>query len=354
MPNERSCQIRMPASLWSKLGEIAQDLGYRDARGYHSPLIREMIAAGVAKWMHSPYVCRTAKHTVLVTEKGDMFLRQVQELHLNAFRHRLPCMVEMKVEKRDYYHHKYQQSLQDGRNSERLAGGESDWFRGQWLFNHFSVWKGRKEAYDLNSFREQPLGAEIDDVGTAYKSADIEVHAMAGRFLTREIIVGLHDYVQWREPDTPVTTDRVDIPIDIPTTNLEVCVVVEKRLFDYQGVESEAIANLALEFRNRESARFEGKEVAGLYPEILFFDQFGRSIDDEGADEALRAVGVLRGRIAAILEGSAARFPNKAGVTSALRKPPTDFLFYWLKWPSPHLGIEVCVNWEKPEQRRPL
>jgi hypothetical protein len=357
--NERNCQIRMPSSLWNHLGEIAQELGHRDARGHHSPLIREMISAAVAKWMHSPYVCRSARHSVLVTEQGDIFYRQVQVLHLNSARKKLPCVVEMKPEKRDYYHQRYRELRKSQKGSEGLnkAPDEFEWFQSQWLFNHFAAWNGRKEARDINSFRERPLGEEADAVGTTYKSADLEVESMAGRFLTREIVVGLRDYVQWKEPnaspDTP-TFDRIDIPIDIPTTDLQICVVVDKRLFASMGVESEAIANLSLEFRNRESARFEGKDVAAWYPEIGFSDQFGRSIDDEGADEALRDIAALRGRVAAILEGAAgegllaARSANKAAIVSSLKKPPTDFLFYWLRWPAPHLGIEVCVRWEKP------
>ncbi len=354
--NERNCQIRMPSSLWNRLGEMAQELGRRDARGHHSTLIREMIAASVAKWMHSPYVCRSAHHTILVTEKGDLFLRQVQKLHLNTARERLPCVVEMKLEKRDYYHRKYQRRLQEGKRNDGELGeipSEFEWFQGQWLLNYFAAWNGRKDANDLNSFRELPLGAEVDAIGTTYKSADLEVHAMAGRFLTREIVVGLQDYVQWKESNTP-NFDRIDIPIDIPTTDLQVCVVVDKRLFASLKVETEGIANLSLEFRNRESARFEGKDVAAWYPEIGFSDQFGRSIDDEGADQALRDVAALRGRVAAILEGTAGdghlvtRSTNRAAIISALKKPPTDFLFYRLQWPAPHLGIEVCVRWEKP------
>src|SRR5579872_5309125 len=104
---ERSCQIRMSSSLWNLVGEIAQELGYRDARGRHSAVIREMIAAAAAKWSHSPYVCRSARHTVFVTGEGNIFYRQTQILRLNTHRQKLPSVIEMKAEKRDYYHRRY-------------------------------------------------------------------------------------------------------------------------------------------------------------------------------------------------------------------------------------------------------
>src|SRR6266849_6053932 len=98
---ERNCQVRMSASLWNLVGEIAQDLGHKDGRGRHSAVIREMIAASAANWTHSPYVCRSARHTVFVTKDGNIFHRQVQILRLNTRREKLPCTIEMKPEKRD-------------------------------------------------------------------------------------------------------------------------------------------------------------------------------------------------------------------------------------------------------------
>lgn len=345
---ERNCQIRMSSSLWNLVGEIAQELGYKDARGRHSTVIREMIAAGAAKWIHSPYVCRSARHTVFVTKEGNIFYRHVQILRLNTRREKLPCAIEMKPEKRDYYHRKY-------RESRHKTPDELEWFQRQWLLNYFATWNGKKDLDELEPFRERPLSSHIDAFGTTYKSADLAVDAVGGRFLTREIIVGLRDYVQWKEPNTPIF-DRIDIPIDIPTSDFEVSVIIDQTLFETLEIQEEEVANLALEFRNRESARFEGKEVA-LYPEIGIEEQYGRSPDDEGANEMLRRVRLLRERIGAILETrtssgqKVADFADKTAITSSLR-PPEHFLFYRLLWPAPHLGIEACVHWEKPVARK--
>jgi hypothetical protein len=349
--NERNCQIRMSPSLWKHVGEMAQEFGYQDRRGGHSPLIREVIATAVAKWVHSPYVCKSASHTVLVTDKGDMFYRQVQTLHLNFQRERLPSGIEMKQEKRDYYHQRYFKLRQESQANNQAIPDELEWFQSRWLMNFLAVWNGRLEACDISSFRQEPLSSKVDSFGPTYKSADLEVHAMAGRFLTREITVGLQDYVQWKNNEAP-TFDRLDIPIDIPTTNLEVCVVIDKRLFASLGVEAEAIANLALEFRNRESARFEGLDVATRYRGVDLDAQPGRS-GDEGEELVRSQIACLESRVIEILEtknGDARqgfRFHNKDAIISALKKPK-DFLFYLLRWPAPQLGIEVCVRWEKP------
>jgi hypothetical protein len=303
-----------------------------------------MVAAAAAKWRHSPYVCRSARHTVYVTREGNIFSRQVEILRLNSPREKLPAFVEMKPEKREYYHYKYRKGKQ------RRRPNEYEWFLNQWLLNYFAVWTGKKDTDDLESFRQPPLSHYVDTFGTTYKSADLAVHAVGGRFLTREITIGLNDYVQWKEPNTPVF-DRIDIPIDIPTTDLEVCVIVDQDLFASMDIGEDEIGNLALEFRNRESARFEGKEVA-LYPEIGIEEQYGRSPDDEGADLMLLKVRRLWQRVSAIVgdKGSGQNLisaGSKAAIESTLRIPQ-QFLFYRLRWPAPHLGIEACVRWEKP------
>lgn len=342
---ERNCQIRMSSSLWNLVGEISQELGPKDGRGKHSAIIREMVAAAAAKWMHSPYVCRSAFHTVYVTKEGNFFSRLVQVLRLNSHREKLPTFVEIKPEKREDYHNKYRESN---------SPDEHQWLLSRWLINHFAAWSGKKNPDELEHFQQRPLSAHVDTFGTTYKSADLAVHTVGGRFLTREVIVGLRDYVQWKDPNTPVF-DRVDIPIDIPTSNLEVCVVVDRELFAFMEVEEGEIPNLALEFRNRESARFEGREVA-LYPEIGFEERSGRSPDDEGANDMLLRVRRLRQRVSMILEDKASSgmsfsAADKSAIDSALSLPQ-DFLFYWLQWPSPHLGIEACVRWEKPIRAR--
>ena len=343
--SERNCQIRMSTSLWNLIGTIAQEAGNSDARGRHSAVIREMLSAAAANWTFSPYICRSARHIVFVTSEGNIFHRQVQLLRLNTHREKIPTIVQMKPEKHEYYLRRFREMAP----SREIASDETDWLRYQWLVNYFSIWNGKLDPDDYEAFRQRPLSSACDTLGGSFKAADLPVHALNGRFLTRESIIGLRDYVEWKETNTPIF-DRIDIPIEIPTVNMDVFVVADLNLFQHSSVEVEEIANLALEFRNGESARFEGREV-GLYTEVGFEELIGRSPNDEGSDEMFRQVRRLRQRIATLLEddsqGERVSDSDKKAILTSLRLPQ-NFLFYWLRWPTPHLGIRVCVRWEKP------
>jgi hypothetical protein len=259
----------------------------------------------------------------------------------------------MKAEKRDDYHRKYKRSNL-GKRTDQPESDEFQWFLSRWLFNHFSVWSGKKDPHDLDAFQQAPLSSHVDTYGTTSKNADLAVHAIGGRSLTREVIAGLCDYVQRKEVGTPIF-DRIETPIDIPTINLELSVIVDQELFDPNDIDE--MSNLALEFRNRESARFEGKEVA-LFAGTDIEELSGRSVNnDEGADAMLLKVRRLRQRVDAILKNpettkrpKTERSPDRNEILSRLELPK-HFLYYRLRWPFPHLGIEACVRWEKPSPK---
>lgn len=338
---ERTCQIRMSQSLWNLLGDIAHDLGYVDNRGHHSTVIREMVSAAAAKWKFSPYICRGAQYTVFLTKDGHLFFRAVQVLRLNSERERLPCALDMKLEKKKDYRRK-KPSGKDG----------GDWFRSQWAINHFAVWNGKRNETEVERFEEKPLSSFVDEEGASSKAADLPVRLMSGRFLTREIIVGLRDYVQRKESGTP-NYDRADIPIDIPMSDLEIAVIIDRDLYHLNEVAEEEIPNLALEFRNREGARFEEREV-GNDQENPTTEIYGRfPEEDEGVGETTRRLRALQRRLE-YLENSTttegqkvAKTVNREILREALENPER-FLYYRLTWPSPHLGINVCIRWEKP------
>ena len=111
MPQEKGKwnkgHAKMPAALWQRVGDIAKELRIGDKRGRHNAIIMEIVSAAVAKWEYSPYVCRGARHLAFVTSQGDVFYQLVQDLKLNSVRKRLPCAVEMKLEKRDEYAREY-------------------------------------------------------------------------------------------------------------------------------------------------------------------------------------------------------------------------------------------------------
>lgn len=331
MRNEHSHQIRMPDSLWNLLGEIAQELGYGDGRGSHSTLIREMVAAAAAKWRYSPYVCRSARHTVLVTKEGDVFYRTVQVLKLNSDRQKLPCFLEMKPEKKVAY----QEGCPEGH-------GQAEWIRKHWLLNYFSAWRGP-------NLQGRRLAHAVDRGGADSKMADLPIDLIAGRFVTREIVAGIRDYVQW-DLGSP-GYDRADLPIDIPTYELEVNVAVDEGVYAAGLTPGEEIPHLALEFRNRETARFQGKDVA-LLPDMHMKESYGRAPDDEGFDVVVDDLRELETRLAELAETRVVDGPvigeEERLEILKISRIPKKFLFFTLKWQSPHLGLEACVRWEKP------
>jgi hypothetical protein len=336
----------MADELWSGLEELGHELGYADPRGSRSQLVREMISATITKWREAPYICRSARHIFLVTANGDVFYRTDQVLKLNSYRERLPCGLEMKPEKR-----------RDFLLNRDVAVEEAEWFRSRWLLNHFAVWHGE-------TIGGPPLGSWIDRDGTDAKLADLVINQRSGRVLTREVLVGLRDYVQWqtggrdlRAPTpAPESDDRLDIAIDIPTRNLDIFVMVDTGLYRHNADTEEELALLGVEFRNREGARFKGREPA-RDPENPMEVHTGRKLDDvtdANAEQVRREVSAMQRRILDLCEAPDGEplCPTREARNSLLRtlEIPSHFLYCRASWPSPYFGIEICVTWEKPLQ----
>jgi hypothetical protein len=332
-------QVVLDEKLWELLDEMGEQSGYRDNRGVHSKLIREMVAAAALKWRESPYVCQSAKHVALVTRDGHVFYRQLQELRLNTKRERLPCQVEMKPEKR-----------QDYQRNRPLDKEEGTLFRSLWLLNYFAVWQG-------SDTQSPPLSRWVDRDGIDSKAADLTVNAIHGT-LTREILVGVRDYVQWY--DGVPGYDRIDLPIDIPTRNLEFSVIVDMEL--YGNRREEDIPNLEIEFRNREGACCESRKIGeGSENRLKPFP--GRTpsvIRSPKLADVKKSVESLRERVrevaAEVLDLGQGDEPVVAAESLEMVRhmvtTPERFLFLKIEWPSPFWGLQVCIRWEKPKRSR--
>ncbi|MFL6201201.1 MAG: hypothetical protein ACJ76J_18680 [Thermoanaerobaculia bacterium] len=325
--------VRLPDHLWHLVGQLAGEFGYDDARGAHAALIRDMVASAAAEWNLSPYVCRSAQHTVLITDEGDLFYRLVQVLKLNSDRHRLPCSVEIKREKREYF----MMACPEGES-------QIDWVRSRWLFNCFAAWLGPSVEGDL-------LSVEVDRHGTDSKTADLLINQVRERIVTRELLVAIKDFVQWRE-DVPAF-DRIELPVDIPTRNLRVNVVVDKGLYRHATAAGMyEIPLLKAEFRNRESARFASTEIGHVSDAHIVGVARHLSTEDKAAEEAVRGLQDIGTRLQyfssqKFSDGPLIEEKESQRLLEAFRFPE-ELLFYQMDWPSPHLGVEVCVEWEKP------
>lgn len=327
--------MRLPDSLWQQIGNLAESLGYKDGRGVHAALARNILAAAVAEWKESPYICRSAKHSFLITGKGVIFYRLIHVLHLNSGRKRLPCAISMKREKRMYFF----RTCPPGKTQE-------EWFRSQWLINGFAVWQGQDVGGTL-------LAVDSDRLGTDVKAADLLIDQSKGRVVTREIVVAARDYVQWIENDKS-GSDWVEIPVDMPTRNFEVEVFVDHALYSNSPLTPADIPDLGLEFRNRESARFANNFEIGRTPPIeeLKGSFPNHNLDAKKVGEVAASLEVLRNRFNFFsnheVEGVALLDEREREALRAALVVPENFLFYRMSWPTPHLGIEVCVGWDKP------
>jgi hypothetical protein len=331
-------QVVLDDELWGLLDEMGSDSGYSDKRGVHSKLIREMVSAAALKWRESPYVCLSARHIALVTREGHVFYRQVQELKLNAKRERLPCCVEMKPEKRQDYH-----------RLRSLDKEEADIFRSMWLLNYFAVWRG-------SAIQGPPLSSWVDRGGIDSKAADLLVNEIHGRQLTREMLVGVRDYVQWYEGEPGY--DRIDVPIDIPTRNLEFSVIVDMDL--YAGSREDDIPNLEIEFRNREGARCENRKIGeGAENRLKAFPgRFPGRLRSPKLKAVQDGIYALNERVHTVAVETVELGNGPESVASkedleAIRdyvSEPKKFLFLRIEWPSPYWGLQVCIRWEKPRR----
>ncbi len=287
----------------------------------------------------SPYTANHSSHFVMVTSDGDVYYRALHELFLNAKRERLPAGISMKPEKRKFYLKKSHGNLED--------------IKDVWMMNHFAAWLGT----DTES---PPLKVHVDRLGITKKLADLKISQPKDEVLTRETAVAFREYVQHREAkDTQ--DDRGDIPIDIPTQIFDLQAIVDTNL--YRGSEFHKSAKIGVEIRNRESAVV--RTIAPGSPESLTpVDQMafvsdrypGQNYDAETHKEIKRSFKAFATRFSYLAEETTLDQDGAPVVDNDETRQklqslelPKEFLFGRLTWPTPYMGFEVCLTWNKPD-----
>lgn len=333
--------MMLPVAMWNSIGKLARQLGYSDGRGSHTRIVRETLSSFLGREQSSPYVCHKAEHVVFVTRDGHVFHRQREELQLNTKLRQLPCSMKMKPEK-----------MMDFLLRRDPGLPEAEWFKSCWLLNYF-----------VASHQGAPLSSWVDRDGTTAKGASLTIDQGPNRLITREYLIGLRDYVQWREtasglllPEADINFDRIDLVLQIPTRNLDIVVVVDSALYRNTPFASESeIPALAMELRNPEGTLFEDRTIA-QDPENPMTREISDRYIGQGrppqTDEILEKLGELQKRIFSIGEAEADNGPvlneeERQRMADAF-KLPEHFLFYTLEWPTPQVALSVCVRWEKP------
>lgn len=375
-------QVKVPAVFWDLIDKIADDWEVfkpneldlsvspkakkattaREAKGAkadseasiqrrdHTRIILDMIAASAGRWQYFSYICRQAKHLVFVTEAGDVFYHLDQELKLNAPDLRqIPCILEMKPEKRLDYDRQYS----DLASNSQVSISREKWLRQRWILNYFAMRTGAQGETPL----EAPLSSGSDPNGEFYKFVDLALPNVDGSLVRREALIGLKDYIQRA---TGITSseltkyDRIDLNIDIPTRNFKAMIIIDRNLYGY--LKDEELPELDVEFRNREGAPISGEKIIQLQPKRFKANAYHSNkswrLSPKIRDAKRAEVDAFVSRLRSILneesDGSNIIHQEHREAVSSL-KAPERFLVLEIDWPSPIFGLEVCVRWKKPK-----
>ena len=239
MTRDEYHQVKVPVAYWNLIEKIADDweilkFSELDApdlpkpktdpdgliRRDHTRIILDMIAASAGRWQYFSYICRHVKHIAFITETGDVFYHLDQILKINTPDLRaIPCILEMKPEKRMEYDRQYS----DLANSHQVSNSREEWLRQRWILNYFAMRTGT----------QGPLSFGSDPNGEFYKIVELALPNVDGSLVRREALIGLKDYVQRTSGITgsePAKHDRIDLNIDIPTRNFKAMIFIDRNL----------------------------------------------------------------------------------------------------------------------------
>lgn len=331
MPHDRVVNLRVSAAWRDRLLRLLETATGGETRS-QSSFVRELVDKEAALWLESPYWVDRELAFVFIDREGSAYFRSLQAIHLQRKRALLPCRLALKAEKQ--------------RHLDRTNGSVEGVIHDRWIVNRFSAWKGDLRG-DEAPVDEEPLDSVSDPAGLGAKTADLSVHQPAGVRLVRETLVGVRDFVQRASgSEELLSDDRAEIPLEVPTRELEIRVVVDTSLFRAPG-DLERDLRLDYEIRNLESARLEDRFVAGMDRPIRWLQFRFPSRDHEGATfvegrrACLDSLQALANRLAALGES-----PSDGGSPVSA---PAGYLFGRLRWHRPYLGFCACVTWPKPE-----
>lgn len=321
-----------------------------------SSFIRDAVGIEVAFWKRSPYVCPKARHFVFVTKEGEFWCHREEFLKLNNTVAKIPVALSMKMAKRKYFRDKY------GNNDEEI--------RRVWLLNNATLWRRTRPNLSV-------LDTYADENGVFEKYAILRCGLPIGSNIIRESCYGLADYAQTmsltesgrhrledlRHGDPSEDQfDHVDIPVDIPTRDLELIVVVDEGLFGEPGALGEDFdRSLHFELRNRDEIAFSSTHAFEALLRERFLERIGASFPRDGYKdqyyiETTEKIGSaferFRNRAAQLAEANRNLCKDTELARERIRRLelPERYLFYRLNWSWVHVGIHLSVKWVKPER----
>lgn len=303
-----------------------------------STFVRDIVSLENAFLRRSPYICKKARHFVLVTKEGEFFYRRGEALRLNNDVDWIPGTLTMKAEKRDYF-------------IEHKPAAE---IRKLWMLNHFALWEGAGMEGRL-------VDSKPDKKGVGAKMVKLKCGLPGGAVVFREGVFVLDEYAQWYEPRSEGNLyDRVDIVIDVPTRDLEIIVVVDRKLYRktsrFGG--DDFNPELKFELRNREEVPFASKHSFERILRDRFLNRISASFpsnkpeDDFYAETRQRiesSLSEFKLRLAELVQKPEALGSAPAAERIGRVQIPSRYMFYRVQWSWAHIGVYLSIKWVKPE-----
>lgn len=344
--NGKGMTISIPINLrvskeWNRRASNALNVLGRPLALDRSGLIRLAVDQEEILFCHSPYVALSARHFVFASGSGDIHYWAEEELRLLEQRHLLPFEIRLKPPARRRF-------LESATNLEEV--------RSRWLVNYFSARdKGRPEG-DIRS-------DDVDELGISEKAVDLRIERGQGVPLIRERLCVVRDFVREEEAgDT--SPENASIPIEIPTIDLRIYVLVDRSLYQHEP-QLYSSARVGCDFRNLDSGRFQrhtlgfGDNQTSFYGEIfpeseadhedsLYRDTVTRVQDV--AEEYLRRLHRISSPGAKTMAGTVIIGDESVRTQLHGLSLPSDYLFGEFRWAKPYLGTVVNVTWNRPSK----
>lgn len=292
--------------------------------GKPSPYMRLATSEDVRLWTSSPYIALAARHFLLVGPNGDFIYSRVERLRLNTDLKEIPASLAMK-------HPKLQAYL-----AEKPETDIATHLRDRWQCAKFLLRANGKIIADRD-----------DEAGITSKSVLLPCGRPVGHEVSREVYTVLKDYVQWsRGEGDEKRTDSVEIDIDVPTLDLELCVVIDRRLYrDTADSRRPIFDRKALHF---ELQTAEGQRFATEVPDELIV-KFSNVVPQ--TRKTSEEYGNRLGEVQAAWKTACQGF---ADVGYAAPPFPKEAYFYRMRVARQNPGLRNAITWPRPERVRDL
>ncbi len=334
MKKTTTLTLRVSEDWRESLEQLAEDLKL-DPKRDRSNIIRDLISRESKTWTEAPYISLRTSGLIYATAQRTLLYWINQDLILVNDRERIPCKISIKPERKDHFE-------QSG------AADRED----RWLINYFSIFRG-----------DNLVIQDTDRTGITTKFVDMPINLPQDTAIRREVLCGASHYVEQERPNERYD-DRTDVPIDIPTLELDLRILVDSNLYadDHQREH----AGVDFELRNREHAKLSGlvdrelRWYRGRYPSPA---PRPRTSYLRLLDSSREALGRLITRINELACKDQVAFSDRRPIVETPEKrekllriaSPESFLFGHLYWKMPQQSLVVCLAWNKPgakQQRR--